>query len=167
MCSSDLHQEQVEEVLAQLFDAIAALRSLGVVHFDAHFANVVTDGEQCRLTDFGLAMAADFELGARERRFLETHRYYDYGVVLASLGIMLGRALGGGMSVASLGRTIDELDQAPLGCHPELVHALQRYRAPVLYMLSFFKRMQSPRKRSTYDDEVMGDLLRAAGVPLP
>jgi hypothetical protein len=107
------NQERVGEVLAQLFQIVATLGSMGVVHFDAHFGNVVTDGPQCRLTDFGLVMARDFELGVREQRFLAAHRHYDYGIVLSCLGIMLARSLGGEMQL-SLRDAMDAVDQLPL-----------------------------------------------------
>ena len=55
------HPEDVNDVLGQVFDAIAELRSRHMVHFDAHWGNIITDGASCRLVDFGLAMSADME----------------------------------------------------------------------------------------------------------
>ncbi|MFF7892301.1 protein kinase family protein [Streptomyces sp. NPDC007907] len=49
----------------------------GLVHFDAHFANLLTDGRQVYFADFGLALSRDFELSAEERDFLADHLVYD------------------------------------------------------------------------------------------
>lgn len=49
----------------------------GLVHFDAHFANLLTDGRRVYFADFGLALSRDFELSAEERAFLADHLVYD------------------------------------------------------------------------------------------
>ena len=59
--------EGVNDVLGQVFDAITELRTRHMVHFDAHWGNVITDGAHCRLVDFGLAMSADMELSQVEQ----------------------------------------------------------------------------------------------------
>lgn len=159
------NQERTDEVLSQLFAAIAELGARGIVHFDAHLGNVVTDGAACRLADFGLAMAEGFELGARERAFLAAHRHYDYGVVVGFLGIMLAVALGGELSEAQLPSAIDQVDELPINHLPALREAIRRHREPILYMLDVFLQIRRPAKRSTYDDMVLADLLRQSGVP--
>ncbi|MBC2904322.1 protein kinase family protein [Streptomyces sp. PSKA01] len=49
----------------------------GLVHFDAHFANLLTDGHQVYFADFGLALSGDFALSPPERAFLADHLVYD------------------------------------------------------------------------------------------
>ena len=49
----------------------------GLVHFDAHFDNLLTDGRQVYFADFGLALSRDFELSAEEDAFLTDHLVYD------------------------------------------------------------------------------------------
>ena len=61
------------------------LQSREMVHFDAHWANIITDGARYRLVDFGLAMSTNMELSEPERTFLSNHLHYDYGVVLGYL----------------------------------------------------------------------------------
>ncbi|MFF3889624.1 protein kinase family protein [Streptomyces sp. NPDC001914] len=55
----------------------AFMSSHGFVHFDAHFANVLTDGRRLYFADFGLALSSGFELTATEAEFLSAHRLYD------------------------------------------------------------------------------------------
>ncbi|MFJ9742888.1 protein kinase family protein [Streptomyces sp. NPDC101166] len=49
----------------------------GLVHFDAHFANLLTDGRRVYFADFGLASSREFELSPEERDFLTDHLVYD------------------------------------------------------------------------------------------
>jgi hypothetical protein len=53
------------------------MSGLGLVHFDAHFDNLLTDGRQVYFADFGLALSRDFELSASEQEFLAGHQVYD------------------------------------------------------------------------------------------
>jgi hypothetical protein len=62
-------------------DTAAFMNDRGMLHFDLHRHNVLTDGEQVYVADFGLALCADFDLSPAERAFFETHRLYDRGYV--------------------------------------------------------------------------------------
>lgn len=158
------HPDACEDVLAQVFASIDRLQEAGIVHFDAHLNNVVGDGTAWHLTDFGLAMSTHFELSVAERRFLERHRSYDKALALVSLGYVLAAVIGGS-SYHDMARDLASLDDLPASVAPELVAALRRYRAVILYMADVLARLQRPTKRSTYDDAVVRDLLRSAGVP--
>ncbi|MEU7465655.1 MULTISPECIES: protein kinase family protein [Streptomyces] len=64
----------VEQALAR---GTAFMSSHGLVHFDAHFGNVLTDGRLLYFADFGLALSSGFELSAAEAEFLSDHLAYD------------------------------------------------------------------------------------------
>ncbi len=64
----------VEEALAR---GAAFMSSHGLVHFDAHFGNILTDGRLLYFADFGLALSSDFELSEAEAGFLSNHLAYD------------------------------------------------------------------------------------------
>ncbi|MET7889210.1 protein kinase family protein [Streptomyces avermitilis] len=55
----------------------AFMSSRGLVHFDAHFHNVLTDGRLIYFADFGLALSSGFELSPDEAEFLADHLAYD------------------------------------------------------------------------------------------
>lgn len=65
----------------QLETAAACMNGRGMLHFDLHTQNVLTDGEQIYIADFGLAVCEDFELTADERASFAAHRLYDRGYV--------------------------------------------------------------------------------------
>ena len=57
--------------------AAAFMNDRGMLHFDLHRENLLTDGERVYVADFGLAICEDFDLAPAERAFFETHRRYD------------------------------------------------------------------------------------------
>jgi serine/threonine protein kinase len=77
---------QCQQPLADLFKTVDFLRGQGIVHFDAHFNNVLTDGDRAYLTDFGLVLDRSFSLTKEEKKFYGQHVFYDYGLVLWNLG---------------------------------------------------------------------------------
>jgi hypothetical protein len=76
-------------VLEDLRRAITFLRKNGMVHFDANFENVLSDGKQAYLTDFGLVLDKRFTLTQDEALFLKQNSSYDYGEVIGSVGFLL------------------------------------------------------------------------------
>lgn len=61
----------------ELWRGTKFMSARGMVHFDAHFSNLLTDGRQVYFADFGLALSRDFELSAEEGAFLADHLVYD------------------------------------------------------------------------------------------
>ena len=159
------NQARVDEMFAGVFDAVGELQANGVIHFDAHLGNIVTDGSRFVLTDFGLAISRDFELRAEERRFMDRHRHYDYGVALGHLGLMLCDDLGVPETGRGVARAIDN-EEFPASYAPELIAAFRRYRDVAVYMSDFFHRIRRPSKRARYDDDALREALRAARVPI-
>lgn len=71
---SDSPYRWVENALLQGTEFMSAR---GLVHFDTHFANLLTDGRRVYFADFGLALSRAFELSSAERAFLTDHLVYD------------------------------------------------------------------------------------------
>jgi hypothetical protein len=68
-----------------LADAVAFMATKGLLHFDAHGRNVLTDGRRLYLTDFGLATSTSFDLSAEEREFVALNRRHDEGHTVTDL----------------------------------------------------------------------------------
>ena len=77
--------DQLEQPLNDLRKTIDFLRKKEIIHFDAHFGNVLTDGDQIYLTDFGLTLDKSFTLTQEEKSFFEQNVFYDYGEVLRNI----------------------------------------------------------------------------------
>lgn len=61
-----------------LTKTINFMNTRGLVHFDAHFENILTDGERLYFADFGLALSSEFALTPEELEFLERNQNYDF-----------------------------------------------------------------------------------------
>ena len=77
---------QLNQSINQISNAITFLRGNGIIHFDVHFNNILTDGNKPYLTDFGLALDKRFDLSETERAFFRKNTYYDYGEFLFDFG---------------------------------------------------------------------------------
>ena len=181
------NQHATEHVVRDLQGAITFLRRHGIVHFDAHFGNVVTDGSRAYLTDFGLVLDEAFELTDDERAFLRRHKRYDYGLALMSLGYALFDAY---VSMpppkraalhAHLGvregenppRVVETIvanlegvvAHGAMKLDASFVAAILQYRDVMAYMNNFLTTLRAnARKDTPYDDEHLRLLLKASGV---
>jgi hypothetical protein len=181
------NQNDTERVLGDLCDTISFLRSRGIVHFDAHFGNVVTDGARAYLSDFGLWLDPENELGQAERRFLRSHSTYDYGEAISGIADVLTHKLFGldeadrkdilGMCgvvdgtdyrrlvVGAVGHVEELQDDGRLGLTQHYVTSVQRYRDVILYMRDLFGRLWADsRKRARFNDAALRRRLEAAGI---
>ncbi len=75
----------LERSLNEIRTTIDFLRTKGIIHFDAHFRNILTDGDRIYLTDFGLVLDRNFALTKEEEDFFDRNIFYDYGEVLRNL----------------------------------------------------------------------------------
>ncbi|WP_069885048.1 hypothetical protein [Streptomyces luteocolor] len=53
------------------------MNSRGLLHFDTHFENILTDGRRLFFSDFGLALSTRFDLSRDDTAFFDQHRTYD------------------------------------------------------------------------------------------
>ncbi|MFE2943535.1 protein kinase family protein [Streptomyces sp. NPDC059255] len=57
----------------------------GLLHFDAHFENILTDGRRLYFADYGLALSSRFDLSPSEADFFDRHRTYDRAYTVSYL----------------------------------------------------------------------------------
>jgi hypothetical protein len=73
--------EAAERACAMVDDELDAgisfMNARGLLHFDAHFENILTDGRRLFFADYGLAISSRFELTRGEADFFDEHRGYD------------------------------------------------------------------------------------------
>ncbi|WP_431962423.1 protein kinase family protein [Actinacidiphila sp. bgisy160] len=72
--SADRACAMVERELAA---GTSFMNSRGLLHFDAHFENILTDGRRLYFADYGLALSSGFELSQDEAVFFDRHQAYD------------------------------------------------------------------------------------------
>ncbi len=79
------HRLTFQELDSQLSLITNFLRTHGMLHFDANFKNILTDGQRLFLSNFYLASSKDFDLTASEINFYNRHEGYDEALVKANL----------------------------------------------------------------------------------
>lgn len=74
--------EKVYDLSEKMFRIFDFLQVKGIIHFDTHFNNILTDGEELYLTDFGLALDKAFCHSEEENLFFNDHVLFDYGLFI-------------------------------------------------------------------------------------
>ncbi|MFE5663883.1 protein kinase family protein [Streptomyces niveus] len=83
--AGDAEEAPYRWIESSLLRGAEFMSARGLVHFDAHFRNVLTDGRLIYFADFGLALSSRFELTPPETDFLTGHLSYDRGYITAHL----------------------------------------------------------------------------------
>ncbi|MCV3212585.1 hypothetical protein OGM63_03400 [Plectonema radiosum NIES-515] len=162
---------KLQNPLDDLRTTITFLRTKGIIHFDAHFRNVLTDGEQIYLTDFGLVLDKSFALTSDEESFFEQNTFYDYGEVLRNFGhlirpsyyscsendkrrIMEKYGIKEGLQPYEVGSILlDNIEQIHASGVMKLdefyVASIVKYRSIITLMQDFFSDMWGNNKKDT------------------
>jgi hypothetical protein len=128
----------------ELHAAVEVLRAYGMVHFDAHPDNVLTDGHRLYLADFGLALDRAFDLSPAEAAFLDLHRDWDRWDTERYLVNWLCRRLAPGTDRTAV---IRAGGPGLPGYARELIN---RYGPAVLLLNDFYDRLVAGEKTTPY-----------------
>lgn len=139
------------------------LHTRELLHMDAHFGNVLTDGRRLYLTDYGLALSSRFRLTPPERDYFDRHRGYDRWYTSLYLVLWLVTEL--------YGHRGDERSEFIRACAdgarpegiPEAAAALiTRHARTAAAMDSFSRRFQEESRLTPLPYGVLG---HGAGMP--
>lgn len=168
------HAEAAPAFVEQVGATVRFLAAQGVVHFDAHAGNILTDGQQFFLTDFGLALDRAFDLTSDERAFLDRHLHYDRGQAVCGLMWPLGRAIEalsddaravlsercGGTRTADVGPHVAGLvADGLLDLPTAFVDTLGAHWPVIEAMMGWFDAIQQSDKTAVFPDATVADLL--------
>ncbi|MEV6772037.1 protein kinase family protein [Nocardia sp. NPDC051030] len=132
----------------------------GLLHIDAHFQNILTDGHRLYFADYGLALSSGFDLSPQESAFFHQNQSYDRAFTANYLVIWLLTALYGlrGEDRTAMVRAI--ADGKPPQDIPEQAAAALTRHAPLAAAMSTFTHAFQQDSRSTpYPDEEIRRLL--------
>ncbi|MFC8385980.1 protein kinase family protein [Nocardia sp. NPDC057272] len=159
----------------ELAAATAFMNSRGLLHLDAHFQNILTDGRRLYFADYGLALYSGFDLSPQEAAFFDRNQSYDCGFTATYLVNWLLTALYGfrrddRAERAEMVRAIAA--GAPPEGIPEGAAAVLTRQAPVAATMSAFMLAFQQTSRSTLypDDEIrrlLDDRTSVFVQPLP
>jgi hypothetical protein len=125
------------------------MNSQGLLHFDAHFENILTDGQHIYVSDFGLALSSSFELSSAEIEFFSLHeRYDDYATLTNLLFCIFRHYFGQAHWEVRLKAYLHgkEKNRLPAGIDA----IVKRYATIALTMDDFFQKLQKTSKLTPY-----------------
>lgn len=155
----DSAEAAVTFVDEQLKETNKYMNARGLMHFDAHFENILTDGKQLYLSDFGLALSSKFDLTPEEIEFLKQHQFYDQACAAVNLLHCIITSLFGKehWEIRLREYLAGELSNAP----PAINTIINRYAPMALLMDEFFQKLQKESKSTPYPATQLEKLLRA------
>ncbi len=135
-----------EDALAR---GTAFMSSHGLVHFDAHFRNVLTDGQLIYFADFGLALSSGFELSATEQQFLADHIGYDRDYTASHLIHHLVDRVRGGLEADTF---LQEwiAGRKPKTVPREIAAIVERHARASVVLDRFHRRLLSESKQTPF-----------------
>lgn len=148
----------------QLLELMEFINERGLLHMDAHFENIVTDGEEIYLTDFGLAISDTFELSDSENAFYERHRCFDDVTTLTSLVHAILTRHAGARGWRDALRAFLDGSGPPFGEMPEADRDFLTRRGPLwLAMAGFYRSLRDDITTDFPAEEI--ERLLEAGAP--
>lgn len=158
----------------ELAAGTAFMNSRGLLHIDAHFWNILTDGRRLYFGDYGLSLSSAFDLAPEEAAFFDQNQSYDRGFTATYLVNWLLTAvygLQGRETRAAMVCAIAE-GKPPEGISEGAARVLTRH-APIAAAMTAFTRAFQQQSRSTRypNDEIRrlldGQAIRSADVRRP
>ncbi|MFF2653767.1 protein kinase family protein [Streptomyces sp. NPDC058045] len=128
----------------------------GILHFDAHFQNILIDGRRLYFADYGLALSSRFDLSPSETGFFELHRAYDRCYTRSWLVNSLITKLYGyeRKEREALIRVCAKGEEPPDG--PQEARAILSRHAPLAaVMTDFYGKIQDENRETPYPAEAL------------
>lgn len=129
----------------------------GLIHFDAHFENILTDGNHLFLSDFGLALSSNFQLINRESDFFNSHHSYDRCCTVVNL---LHCVITNLFEKDQWEEQLKKYINGNADSLPPSIDAWVKLYAPIaLVMDEFYQKLQKKSKNTPYPKTLLESLL--------
>lgn len=152
------------KIIKDLFEIAAFMNAHSMLHFDLHPGNILTDGQNLYIADFGLATSLHFELSDQELLFFKKHVDYDKSctanfIVCGILDALFGENEDKKQAVLheyATGNITTEL--------PKDIAVVLTHYAPIAELMeNFFKNVRQD-KTAQYPETELKNLCIAAGL---
>ncbi len=132
---------------------VAFMNTNGLLHFDAHFRNILTDGHRLYFADLGLASSPRFDLSTEQRHFLTLNASHDTGYTMRELLNWLVSNV-----VGIPGGTVGRYDYIrrcaagapPTGAPEPIAELISRYAPVVALMNDFYWNFYGESRATPY-----------------
>lgn len=151
-------------VTRQLRAGTSFMTACGLLHFDAHFQNILTDGKRLFFTDYGLAVSSRFDMLEEEADFFAAHRTYDRCYTLTYLVVWLITALYGyqGDERTAFLHACAQ-GEHPTGIPPRAAALISRHAPLAAVMTDFHRKLHRESRRTPYPLEQIRRIGRLDG----
>ncbi|MGW3570841.1 protein kinase family protein [Streptomyces sp. NPDC000941] len=152
--------EVAEQACAMVDNELQAgtsfMNARGLLHFDAHFKNILTDGHRLYFADYGLALSSRFDMSRDEAGFHDRHRSHDRCYTASYLVHWLVTTLYGyGWDERyALVRACAE-GERPTGIPEAAAEIIARHAPLAAVMWDFFRRLQEESRETPYPLEAI------------
>jgi hypothetical protein len=141
---------------------VSFMNARGLLHFDAHFRNILTDGRHLYFTDFGLATSPRFVLSEAELAFLDINKTHDacYTVTqLVNWLVMTYNDAGGPHQRNEYVRRYADGDD-PDNVPPVVVERIKRYASIAVIMNDFYRKLYLESRTTPYPVDAIQQVYR-------
>lgn len=153
----------LEMVERDLRAVTSFMNSRGILHFDAHFDNILTDGHHLYFGDFGLAVSNAFDLSTAETSFIGRHADFDRAYVMTRLVNYLVDATCG---VARRHAVIHDHSGGTLASPlpPPAKALVTRFASIAMLMNAFYATLLAESRDARYPSAGIAQACREAGL---
>ncbi len=143
-----------QKVLLQILATTRFLSDHNIVHFDAHFHNILTDGNDIYFADHGLTSSLTFELSEQEQNFLLEHRnldqYFSITNLLHSLTVSNSDSMDDWTNILT---SIKNRDMDPEAFLPFIMKLINQYGDLAVAIDGFYTSLRKKSKSTQYPGE--------------
>jgi hypothetical protein len=152
---------------SELKAGVSFMNARGLLHFDAHFENILTDGTRLFFADYGLAISSRFELTQGEAEFFDEHHSYDQYYAVTHLVNWLAVALYGyGPEERKAFVRACAQGETPGGIPAAIATALVRYAPVAAVVGDFYRQFQRESRATPYPLEAISRIEQQNGSPV-
>lgn len=150
---------------SNLRSAVSFMNANGLLHFDVHFRNILTDGHRVYITDFGLATSSRFDLSESESKFLERNKAHDGCYVVTEFVNWLVTVLGGAKNHSERVDLIRRYAEGEKSL--EMMNAatvfIKKYAPIALVMNDFYMNLDSVSRTTSFPAEEIQRICATTG----
>ena len=160
----DIAAEAIDFVDVKLKETNNFMNSQGLIHFDAHFDNILADDSTIYFSDFGLALSSQFNMSREEIDLFDTYLTYDQcSTKINFLHSIIASLLGKDRWDITLQNfTNDEMSHF----EPAVAKIIKLYVPVALVMADFYQNMQKVSKSTLYPNVQLTELLAKIDISI-
>lgn len=147
------------------------VNALGLLHGDAHFGNILTDGQRLYFADLGLASHPRFDLSVEERAYLAEHASLDRAYALSKWVKWLTQVWGPEGSTAQQRNELIRAVAAGRPCQqafpsfpPSVARIVERHALVSTLITDFYVALHNVSRRTSYPQLEVEAALKACAV---